>query len=376
MHFGVLHRPAMHNPAQVVPQPPQFAGSVLVSVHVPVQTVRPVPHVHALATHLPAPHDFPHVPQLSGSVVLSVQSPAHASGALAGQPHTLALHVAPLGQILPHAPQFVGSVVLSVHTNGAPEKPPPHSSGVAVGQLHAPLTHVADAGHALPQPPQFAGSVELSMHMPLQMIRPVPHAQMPALHVPPLAHAFPHLPQFAASVVVSVQTAGLPHEVGFAAGQASHTPLVHVAPVGQGLPQPPQFAGSVETSTQSVPQVIFPVPHTQTPAVQTAPPAHALPQSPQFALSVAGSMHAPLQTFFGGSHLGGASAMSRGASSITDVSLPRSPAESGEPLVSPAPSAPSSEESSVAPPLVSTLPPQAVTKNVAETNPPAARRAA
>jgi hypothetical protein len=67
----VAQLPATHMlpPPQRLPQPPQFLGSVWVSVHWTPQRVSPPPQVHAPARQLaPVPHALLHIPQLEGSV--------------------------------------------------------------------------------------------------------------------------------------------------------------------------------------------------------------------------------------------------------------------------------------------------------------------
>jgi hypothetical protein len=60
---------------QWMPQPPQLRGSLLVSVHWPMQGVSPPPHTHAPVTHdAPVPQIVPQVPQSKGSLVRSTQA--------------------------------------------------------------------------------------------------------------------------------------------------------------------------------------------------------------------------------------------------------------------------------------------------------------
>jgi hypothetical protein len=69
-------------PAQAVPQLPQFALSLLVSTHAPVQLVRPVAHVVAHVPPLqtcPAAHAFPQPPQFAGSLAGSLHLPEQSS---------------------------------------------------------------------------------------------------------------------------------------------------------------------------------------------------------------------------------------------------------------------------------------------------------
>ena len=105
LHTGV-------EPEQVVPQAPQFLGSVWVLVQTVPQAV-PVAPVHEVAQTpfvqiWPAVQAVPHVPQLRGSVLRSVQAWPHLSGA---RPTQLASHwpdaqTSPVGQTWPQLPQF------------------------------------------------------------------------------------------------------------------------------------------------------------------------------------------------------------------------------------------------------------------------------
>jgi hypothetical protein len=62
-------------PMQRVPQAPQFRGSVLRSVQVPLQLVSPPPQVQAPLVQLaPVPHTVPQAPQSLGSLVRSTQA--------------------------------------------------------------------------------------------------------------------------------------------------------------------------------------------------------------------------------------------------------------------------------------------------------------
>ncbi len=96
--------------------PPQFAGLVIGSTHVPPQQTIPAVHagvqaVHAgalgatqpPAQHLIEPeHTFPHVPQFATLELVSTHMPEQ--------------HDCPLPQTLPQAPQFIGSVRVSKQT--------------------------------------------------------------------------------------------------------------------------------------------------------------------------------------------------------------------------------------------------------------------
>jgi hypothetical protein len=67
--------------AHVLPQVPQFCGSVAVSTQAPLQTLWAFWHTHAPLSHmLPAGHTVSHMPQLLGSVGSDTQlEPPHIS---------------------------------------------------------------------------------------------------------------------------------------------------------------------------------------------------------------------------------------------------------------------------------------------------------
>jgi hypothetical protein len=71
---------------QAMPQPPQLLGSLLVSVHVPLQSVcpdgQPPPPLATqvpLEQVVPEPHTLPQLPQLLGSLARVTQAPAHST---------------------------------------------------------------------------------------------------------------------------------------------------------------------------------------------------------------------------------------------------------------------------------------------------------
>jgi hypothetical protein len=69
--------------AHVVPQVPQFFGSLLVLTHTPLHTVvKPAGHVHAPPTHVACllEHTVPQAPQLFGSVVVLTHLALHTVG--------------------------------------------------------------------------------------------------------------------------------------------------------------------------------------------------------------------------------------------------------------------------------------------------------
>jgi hypothetical protein len=65
---------------QELPHAPQFAGSLMVLVHNPLQVWKPVGHAVWQAPFtqvLPAPHCTPQPPQLLGSLPVVTQTPLH-----------------------------------------------------------------------------------------------------------------------------------------------------------------------------------------------------------------------------------------------------------------------------------------------------------
>src|SRR5262245_57755471 len=119
-----------------LPQLPQFAWSLLVSTHAPLQGVSPVAHVAE---------------------------------------HTPRLHTWPPGQTVPHIPQLVGAVASTAQV--------PLQSTVYAGQPQFPPLQSSVGPHAVRQPPQCAGSLDVSTHAPLHSVSPIEHiaAHMPRL---------------------------------------------------------------------------------------------------------------------------------------------------------------------------------------------------
>lgn len=122
---------------QACPHEPQFALSVLVSVHQPMlvaltpHPVCPVGHTHVLPVQVdPDGQTWAQVPQLPKSLVVSVHPPPQ-SASPPGHTQALAMQLVPNGQALPHEPQFVMSVVVSAHD---PKSPP--QSPRPVGHMH------------------------------------------------------------------------------------------------------------------------------------------------------------------------------------------------------------------------------------------------
>jgi hypothetical protein len=99
---------------QTVPQPPQFFGSKLVSVQVPLQSVSGATHTQLPSVHSrEEPQVVPHAPQLPLSVFSSTQEPPQRARAASVQVHAPVWHVVLPGQTIPHPPQFALLVVVS-----------------------------------------------------------------------------------------------------------------------------------------------------------------------------------------------------------------------------------------------------------------------
>src|SRR5262249_20716048 len=74
----VEHCPLRHAPEHTVLQPPQCWGSLLVSTHLPPQSVAEAEQSQSPLTHdRPLLHCLPHVPQLLSSMCVSMHVPPH-----------------------------------------------------------------------------------------------------------------------------------------------------------------------------------------------------------------------------------------------------------------------------------------------------------
>jgi hypothetical protein len=113
-------------------------------------------------------HAKPHTPQFAGSVVVLVHTPLQLM-VPGGHTvvHTLFTHVAPGAQTTPQLPQLRGSVKVSTHE--------PSAHWVWVGPQFAvqmPLAQTSPIAHARLQAPQLPGLVRRSTHWPLQSVVP------------------------------------------------------------------------------------------------------------------------------------------------------------------------------------------------------------
>jgi hypothetical protein len=236
----------------------------------------------------PVPQVLPQAPQFSGSIDGFTHDPEHSARPL-GQlaTHWEPTQTSPTAQALPHAPQFFGSDVASAQI-------PEHSRSPS-GQVHSPATQVRPAPHVLPHAPQFNGSRVTST-------QPLPHSTNRFEHVAThdpfsqrgvlVGQALPHDPQLKASPSSDLQT---PSQNAVPSGHA-HCPPLQVCPEEQALPQPPQFSGSVSTSTHAFPHATCPGAwQAHKPETQLCAAPHARPHDPQLAGSERVSEQAPAQ---------------------------------------------------------------------------------
>jgi hypothetical protein len=222
---GQLHVP----PEQVaplghtLPQPPQSRLFVCVSTHAPAMPhdVSPVGHpvVQLPPTHwLPGPQRFPHIPQLRGSVVVSVHAPLQLV-VPAPQVHMLLTQLAPAGHTLPQLPQSLGSDVVSTHALLQLVCP------VAHDVVHAPLEQTCPLPQTLPHAPQLFGSPCVFVQTPLHRWPLLKHVHVPIVHVVPPLQTVPQAPQLALSVCSS--THAPPHCTWVPVQLSVHVPLEH-----------------------------------------------------------------------------------------------------------------------------------------------------
>ncbi len=115
-------------------------------------------------------HTVPQPPQLAGSTLVSVQPFAHVT-CVPGQgdwqlPPT---QLCPVPQTAKQAPQLAGSDVVS-------RQPLPHALWPCGQGWQAPPLQIAAAPQALPQAPQLAGSALRSVQLPLHSVAVPVHA--------------------------------------------------------------------------------------------------------------------------------------------------------------------------------------------------------
>jgi len=182
VHIDFTHAPPF---VQTFPHAPQFALSLVVSLHPSAQHVSPtlqlqtggvqLPPFPSKTQHLPSrqvcpfAHARPQPPQLLPSLVSSTHSaPQHER--LGAQPavvqvvlgtwHVPLRQVSPCGQRKPHPPQLLGSLSTSRQPDAQQSSPPgqPVDAHEFAGGVHTPSKQEESAGQTTPQPPQLFGS--------------------------------------------------------------------------------------------------------------------------------------------------------------------------------------------------------------------------
>jgi hypothetical protein len=105
------------------------------------------------------PQALPHAPQWAGSLVTSVHAPPQ-SIVPASQTHLLALQIFPPEQAVPQVPQFCPSLATST------QPPEQTESGAVQLAAHWPSSQTSPLAHACAQPPQFAALVLVLTQLP------------------------------------------------------------------------------------------------------------------------------------------------------------------------------------------------------------------
>jgi hypothetical protein len=233
-----------------LPQPPQFAGSLLVSTHVEPHSRLPLGHAQTPATHdNPDGQTWPQLPQFAALVLRSTQDPPQ----LVVPAAQLVTHCPPEQtrplHVCPHEPQFVLSLDRSTHA-------PPHTVRPDM-QAQPPDTQLWPVPQAFPQPPQSVSLLDVSTQAPPQTLRPPPQLHAPPTQVWPAPHVVEHPPQFTALDIVSTQIP--PHAVWPVWHR--HWPPAQAIPAAQAFPHAPQLALSVARSVHALPQVTWPPGH-------------------------------------------------------------------------------------------------------------------
>jgi hypothetical protein len=148
-----VHRsPAAHACAHA----PQFAASAIGSTQWPAHSSEPAAHPATqppLRQVSPRPQMLPQRPQWFGSVAVSTHRPTHNA---IGHPlvrHVPSMHAWPLAQRLPHDPQF------ALSERESTQVPPQIKSGARhPGGAQTPSRQISPEAHAWPQRPQLRWS--------------------------------------------------------------------------------------------------------------------------------------------------------------------------------------------------------------------------
>ena len=171
----------------------------------PSQFEKPALHdaiAHMLAEHelvaFASAHARPHAPQFAGSLLVSMHpdgqqvcDEAHAGPPLqVGTVHRPRMHIPPAGQTLPHMPhdEVESSRDSQPFANEPSQSPKPGLQMIP----HVPPLHVAfafaPAGHAMPQPPQLFTSLVVNTQVDPQHVlfasQAPPEPQPPPLQKP------------------------------------------------------------------------------------------------------------------------------------------------------------------------------------------------
>jgi len=257
-----VHIPAeqMVHGGQAIPHPPQWRASVLMSTHRPPHEVRPVPHrskqfptkpfIGSKSHTCVVPQARLQSPQCAGSVPVSVHVPlpqVRVPEVWEQKPRRQKRQGEAL-QSWPHWPQCSRSFWRLAHT--FPQRVHP------VGQVawHFPPTHTWPPAQARPHPLQFAGSVSRSTHWLPHSAWPRGHVQAPPEQTWLAAQRWAHRPQLAASALRSTQR---PLQPDWPGGHATlQTPATQDSAAAHCRSHPPQWSGSSRRLKHSSPQAI------------------------------------------------------------------------------------------------------------------------
>jgi hypothetical protein len=154
-------------PVQMLPQPLQLVALVLVSTHALLQLVRFAPHCVVQTPELQTwfgPHAVVHRLQWAGSDVVSTHVPPQSVSP--GGHWQVPLHTLPPVQVVPQPPQLAGSIDVFTHV--------PPQSVCPWGHWQEPA-HCLPPVQAAPQLPQLALSEAVFTHVWPHRERPIAH---------------------------------------------------------------------------------------------------------------------------------------------------------------------------------------------------------
>jgi hypothetical protein len=166
-----------------------------------VQTLlNPIGHLHWPVMHCAnSGHWFPHVPQLLKSVLVSTHVPPQSIFPL-GQEQAPPRQVWPSVHVLPHAPQLLKSLLVSTHV--------PPQSVLPLGQTHMPTTHWRPPVHSasLQQPSGAVHKLPVAKQhaLPGQQFWP-PGQFTPGAQVQQFARRFPLASNSTAHAIIAVK---------------------------------------------------------------------------------------------------------------------------------------------------------------------------